>query len=110
MAENIKLLVYPAKDLNAGRAFFTTFLGVGPYIDGGYYVGYKVNELEIGLDPNGQEIIAYRDVQDIKESLQTLLDSGASIYQDVKEVGGGLFIAQVKDTNGIVLGLRQQSG
>jgi predicted enzyme related to lactoylglutathione lyase len=109
MAENIKILVYPAKDLNAGKAFFNTFLGVEPYVDGAYYVGYKVNDLEIGLDPNGKAIIAYIDVQDIKESLQTLLDSGASIYQDVKEVGGGLLIAQVKDTNGNVLGLRQQT-
>jgi predicted enzyme related to lactoylglutathione lyase len=108
MAENIKLLVYPAKDLNAGKAFFNKFLGVEPYVDGGYYVGYKLKELEIGLDPNGQAIIAYVDVQDIRESLQTLLDSGASTYQDVKDVGGGLLIAQVKDTNGNVLGLRQQ--
>lgn len=109
MAENIKLLVYPAKDLNAGKAFFKTFLGVEPYVDSGYYVGYKVNELEIGLDPNGQAIIAYIDVLDIKASLQTLLDSGASIYQDIKEVGGGLLIAQIQDTNGNVVGLRQQS-
>ena len=109
MAENIKIIVYPAKDLNAGKAFFNTFLGVEPYVDSAYYVGYKANELEIGLDPNGQAIIAYIDVQDIKKSLQTLLDSGASIYQDVKEVGGGLLIAQVKDTNGNVLGLRQRT-
>lgn len=109
MAEKIKLLVYPAKDLNASKAFFNTFLGVEPYVDGGYYVGYKVNELEIGLDPNGQEIIAYIDVQDIRESLQALLDAGASTYKDVKDVGGGLLIAQVKDVNGNVLGLRQQS-
>jgi hypothetical protein len=86
MAENIRLLVYPAKDLKAGKAVFNTFLGVEPYVDGDYYVGYKVNELEIGLDPNG----------------------GASTYQDVKDVGGGMVIAQVKDTNGNVLGLRQQ--
>ena len=107
MAENIKIIVYPAKDLNAGKKFFNTFLGVEPYVDSAYYVGYKANELEIGLDPNGKAVIAYIDVQDIKKSLQTLLDSGASIYKDVKEVGGGLLIAQVKDTNGNVLGLRQ---
>ena len=107
MAENIKLLVYPAKDLKAGKAFFNAFLRVEPYVDGGYYVGYKVNDLEIGLDPNGKEIIAYIDVQDVKKSMQTLLDSGASIYQDIHDVGGGLLIAKVKDTNGNVLGLRQ---
>src|SRR6266403_5608538 len=109
MAENIKLLVYPAKDLNASKAFFNTFLDAQPYVDGDYYVGYKVGELEVGLDPNGQAVIAYIDVQDIKESLQTLLDSGSSIVQDVKDVGGGLLIAQVKDANGNVLGLRQET-
>ncbi len=108
MAQNIKLLVYPVKDLSASKAFFNTFLGVEPYVDGGYYVGYRVNDvLEVGLDPNGQAIIGYIDVQDIKASLQTLLDSGASMHQDVKDVGGGLLIAQIKDANGNVLGLRQ---
>ncbi|HUD11588.1 MAG TPA: glyoxalase [Candidatus Saccharimonadia bacterium] len=108
MAENIKLLVYPAKDLNAGKAFFNTFLGTQPYVDGAYYVGYKADELEVGLDPNGEAIIAYIEVQDIKASLQTLMEAGASTHQDVKDVGGGMLIAQVKDTNGNVLGLRQQ--
>lgn len=107
MAENIKLLVYPTKDLKAGKAFFSTFLGTQPYADGDYYVGFKADNMEIGLDPNGQAIIAYKEVQDIKSSLQTLLGAGASTYQDVKDVGGGMLIAQVKDTNGNILGLRQ---
>lgn len=110
MAENIKLLVYPAKNVNASKALFNTFLGVEPYVDSEYYVGYKIDNLEIGLDPHGQAIIAYTDVPDIKASLQALVDSGASIYQEAKEVGGGLLIAQVKDANGNVVGLRQETG
>ena len=43
--------MYPAKVLDAGKAFFSKILGVEPYIEGEYYVGYKVNGLEIGLDP-----------------------------------------------------------
>jgi predicted enzyme related to lactoylglutathione lyase len=108
MAENIKILVYPTKDLEASKAFFTTFLGAQPYADAEYYVGYRVGELEIGLDPHGQAVVAYIEVADIKKSLQSLLDAGATTSQDVKDVGGGLLIAQVKDTNGNVLGLRQQ--
>ena len=107
MAENITLLVYPTKDLNAGKAFFNTFLGTEPYVSSDYYVGYKVGDLEVGLDPNGQAVIAYIDVDDIKASLQTFLDAGASTFKDVTDVGGGLLVAQVKDTNGNVLGLRQ---
>lgn len=108
MAENIKILVYPAKDLNAGKALLKAFLGVEPYADTEYYVGYKADNMEVGLDPNGQEVIAYTEVEDIKTSLQTLLDAGATTQQDPKDVGGGLLIAQVKDANGNVLGLRQQ--
>jgi predicted enzyme related to lactoylglutathione lyase len=81
-------------------------LGVEPYVDSTYYVGYKLGNLEVGLDPNGKAVICYIDVIDIKSSLQTLVDAGAVIQQDIKEVGGGLLIAQVKDANGNVLGLR----
>ncbi len=108
MAESIKILVYPAKDLNASKTFFNTFLGTEPYADAPYYVGYKTDGLEVGLDPNGEAVIAYIEVEDIKASLQTYLSAGASLHQDVKDVGGGLLIAQVKDANGNVLGLRQQ--
>lgn len=108
MAENIKILVYPAKDLNASKALLETFLGVEPYADAEYYVGFKADNMEVGLDPNGQEVIAYIEVEDIKASLQSLLDAGATTHQDPKDVGGGLLIAQVKDANGNVLGLRQQ--
>ena len=53
--------------------------------------------------------IAYADVEDIKSSLQAMIEVGAMIVQDVKDVGGGLLIAQVKDADGNVVGLRQQS-
>ncbi len=107
MAENIKLIVYPAKDLSASKTLFTAFLGTEPYADGEYYVGYKAGDVEVGLDPNGQAVIAYVDVGDVKQSLQTLVEAGATTHQDVKDVGGGLLIAQVKDANGNVVGLRQ---
>lgn len=98
-----------AKDLKSGKAFFNAFLGLEPYVDGEYFVGYKFEEMEIGLDPNGKAIIAYIDVPDIKKSIQALLDAGASVFQGVREVGGGLLIAQVKDKIGNVLGLGQQT-
>jgi predicted enzyme related to lactoylglutathione lyase len=109
MAQDIKLIVYPVKDVASAKALYGKFLGVEPYADGPYYVGYKLNDLEVGLDPNGQAVIAYVDVADIKGYLQTLLDTGATMQQDVKDMGGGLLIAQVKDANGNILGLRQSA-
>ncbi|MCU1489278.1 MAG: hypothetical protein JWM85_683 [Acidimicrobiaceae bacterium] len=109
MAQDIKLIVYPAKDLESAKAVFSSFLGAEPYADAPYYVGYKTASQEVGLDPNGQAIVSYIDVTDVKNSLQALLDAGAVIQQEIKEVAPGMVIAQVKDLNNNVLGLRGPS-
>lgn len=109
MARDVKLLVYPVKDVEKAKLFYAKFLDVEPYADSAYYVGYRVGEHEIGLDPNSEVgPIAYTDVVDIKGSLQAMTEVGAEIVQDAKDVGGGLLIAQVRDADGNVVGLRQQ--
>ncbi len=109
MARDIRLVVYPVKDVAKAKAFYGTFLDVEPYADGAYYVGYRVGEQEVGLDPNSNVgPIAYTEVEDIESSLQALSEVGAEIVQDVKDVGRGMLIAQVKDADGNVVGLRQQ--
>jgi predicted enzyme related to lactoylglutathione lyase len=110
LAQNIKLIVYPVKDIEKAKAFYGKFLDAEPYVASPYYVGYRVGNLEVGLDPNSKVgPIAYTDVKDIKSSLQAMVMVGAEVVQDVKDVGGGLLIAQVKDVDGNVVGLRQQS-
>ena len=109
MANNIQIIVFPAKDLDKAKNFYNTFLGTEPYVDGPYYVGYKVGDQEVGLDPNSTVgPIIYTDVQDIKRSLQDMTEVGAEIVQEPKDVGAGLLIAQVKDAVGNVVGFRQQ--
>jgi predicted enzyme related to lactoylglutathione lyase len=110
MVSNIKILVYPVGDVEKAKAFFGKFLETEPYVASFYYVGYRVGDMEVGLDPNSKTgPIAYTDVEDIKSSLQAMTQAGAVIVQDVKEVGGGLLIAQVKDADGNVIGFRQES-
>jgi len=87
-------------------------LGVEPYVDSAYYVGFRVGDQEIGLDPNGHNKgmtgpIGYCQVDDIQKSLQVLLDAGAQTQQEVTNVGGGLLIAWVKDADNNLIGLRQ---
>jgi predicted enzyme related to lactoylglutathione lyase len=66
-------------------------------------IGYRVGDQEVGLDPNSNVgPIAYTDVEDIKSTLQAMTDVGAEIVQDVKGVGGGMLIVQVKDADGNV--------
>lgn len=110
MAQSISIIVYPVKDTDQAKSFFNAFLGAKPYVDSPYYIGYKVGDMEVGLDPHSLVgPIAYTEVADIKVSLQEMTNAGAEIVQDVKDVANGLLIAQVKDANGNVVGLRQQS-
>jgi predicted enzyme related to lactoylglutathione lyase len=109
MAHNITVLVYPVQDADKAKAFFGKFLGVEPYVDSPYYIGYKVGDLEIGLDPNANiGPIAYTDVTDINASIKELTDAGAEVIQEPQDVAAGLLIAKVKDASGNVVGFRQQ--
>lgn len=51
--------------------------------------------------------VGYRDVDDIKSSLQSLLDAGAEMQQEPQDVGGGMLVASVHDADGNLIGLRQ---
>ena len=108
----ISLFVIPVKDLARAKRLYSTLLDAEPYFNGPYYVGFRVRDQEIGLDPNGHNKgmtgpVAYWPVSDIKRSLQLLLDAGAQAQQEIKDVGGGKLIASVKDADGNVIGLIQ---
>jgi predicted enzyme related to lactoylglutathione lyase len=49
----------------------------------------------------------YYHVDDIKKSLKSLVDAGAKITQEIKDIGGGGLITSVKDENGNIIGLIQ---
>ncbi len=110
MNQGIRTVVYPASDIARAKALFRELLGIEPYADAPYYVGFKVGDQDIGLDPNGHKegMTAYYHVNDIKKSLQSLLDAGAREVQGVKDIGGGGLIASVKDADGNIIGLIQK--
>lgn len=112
MAEGLKTIIYPVKDLARAKALFGTLLGVQPYMDQPYYVGFSAAGQDVGLDPRGHANgmtgpVAYWHVADIRQSLQSLQDAGAQSQQDVRDVGGGNLIATVTDADGNVIGLFQ---
>lgn len=112
MTQGIRTIIYPVNDISQARALYSTLLGVEPYMDQPYYVGFTVGDLDVGLDPNAHKMgvtvpIGYYHVSDIQASLQSLLDAGAHLQQGVKDVGGGKQIASVKDADGNIIGLMQ---
>jgi len=109
MNKGIKIIIYPVKDITRATILFRKFLEVEPYANQPYYVGFKVNDQDIGLVPNNPEegMTAFYHVDDIKNSLQILIDGGAEIIQEIKNVGGGRLIASVKDKDSNIIGLVQ---
>jgi predicted enzyme related to lactoylglutathione lyase len=51
--------------------------------------------------------VGYWPVNNIKKSLQSLLDAGAQMQEEIKDVGGGKLIASVKDADSNIIGLIQ---
>ena len=109
MNKGIKTVLYPVKDITQATALFRKFLGVDPYAEQPYYVGFKIGDQDIGLVPGNPEgaLAAYYHVDDIKNSLQILTESGATVIQDIKNVGGERLVATVKDKDDNIIGLIQ---
>jgi predicted enzyme related to lactoylglutathione lyase len=109
MNQGIKTIIYPVQNMARAKSLFRELLGVEPYADTPYYVGFRIGDQEIGLDPHGHRdgMTAYYHVDDIGKSLQLFLDSGAEVLQEVKDVGGGRLIASVRDAEGNIIGFLQ---
>lgn len=109
MTEGVQVVIYPVNDVAAAKARFGALLGVEPYADTPYYVGFKAAGQDIGLDPNGHRsgAVAYVAVSDIKARFQALLDAGCEVNEEVNDVGGGRQVASVKDPDGNLVGLLQ---
>lgn len=113
MSDRVKI-VYPVRDLAKAKPLYRALLGVEPVMDEPYYVGFDLDGQHVGLDPHGHDkgmtgAVCYWRVDDIKSSLQALLDGDAKSVQEITDVGGGAMIAAVKDADGNVVGLIQSA-
>ena len=112
MASGMQTIIYPVKDLTRAKILYGKLLGVAPIMDEAYYVGYRVGDQDVGLDPHGHsqgltQPVGYWHVDDIQESYKQLLDDGAEALQPIKDVGGGKLVGTVKDADGNIIGLIQ---
>jgi predicted enzyme related to lactoylglutathione lyase len=104
--------LYHAPNLAKAKAWYSDMLGVAPYFDQPFYVGFNVGGYELGLDPDPSTtpggsggVVVYWGVSDIRTTLDRLVSLGASVRSDVQEVGGEIKVATVFDPFGNIFGI-----
>jgi predicted enzyme related to lactoylglutathione lyase len=112
MLQGLRTAIYPAPDLARAKAWYTEALGIAPYFDQPFYVGFAVGGFELGLvpdqplsSPTPGGVVAMWGVTDVAAESMRLHALGATIHEEPKEVGGGIVVASVLDPFGNILGL-----
>ncbi|MBL8821155.1 MAG: VOC family protein [Planctomycetia bacterium] len=105
----LRTALYPAPDLERGKAWYSKVLGVKPYFDQPFYVGFSVAGYELGLVPDAEPGItgtqAYWGVADAEKELERLMSLGALLHESLKDVGEGIKVASVLDPFGNVFSI-----
>jgi predicted enzyme related to lactoylglutathione lyase len=109
MIQGLRTVIYPAPDLARAKAWYSQVVGHDPYFDEPFYVGFSVGGFELGLIPDGvpsaHGALAYWGVLDIEAEMLRLTQLGGAVHEPVKDVGGGIKVAAVKDPFGNVFGV-----
>ena len=94
----LRTLIYPTVDLDEAKKWWKNFLGIGPYFDEPFYVGFNVGGYEIGLNPGAAMKygpVTYIGVQSMVEAIERAQTSGASVISPSEDVGDGIEIAHL---------------
>jgi predicted enzyme related to lactoylglutathione lyase len=109
MILGLRTAIYPTPDLAAAKAWYSKVLGIAPYFDEPFYVGFTVGGFELGLIPDGTPGSAGPQplwgVDNAVTVFEKLLELGASPLEPVTEVGEGIKVAAVTDPFGNRFGI-----
>lgn len=111
MIQGLRTVVYHVDDLDAAKAWYVNVLGIEPYFDQPFYVGFNVGGYELGLDPDmtgvtrGNGEVAYWGVADAAAEYKRLIDSGVKSDTAPRNVGEGIIVASVADPFGNIFGI-----
>lgn len=104
MILGLRTAIYPVTDLARGKAWYADVLGVAPYFDQPFYVGFAVGGFELGLVPDGTPgaagVTAYWGVPDMAAAFARLQAAGATVREAPHDVGEGIKVASVADPFG----------
>lgn len=100
-------MIYPVPDLAAATAWWSEFLGMAPYFNEPFYVGFNPGGYELGLLPDGDEAagaLTYWGVDDVTRAVESALAAGAIEHSPVGDVGEGIITATVQTPQGSIVG------
>lgn len=113
MIKGLRTAVYKVADLEAAKTWYSKILGIEPYFDEPFYVGYNVGGYELGLDPDqtgvtvGNSVGVYWGVDDVSSAIEKWRSEGVVINDEPADVGGGIIVASALDPFGNVFGIIQ---
>lgn len=111
MILGLRTAIYPVSDLATAKDWYSKVLGMKPYFDQPFFVGFQVGGFELGLLPQGQSSTAGPQplwgVANIETAFQRLLELGAESLEPITDVGEGIKVAAVEDPFGNRLGIIQ---
>lgn len=112
MLLGLRTVVFKVTDLEKAKSWYSKVLGIEPYFDQPFYVGYQIGGFELGLDPSSENrkpglggSTAYWGVENLAASLASLAEQGVNILIPLQEVGEGIKVACVTDPFGNEIGL-----
>ena len=112
MIKGIRTVAYKVDDITKAKEWYQRVLGVAPYFDQPFYVGFNIGGYELGLYPDASSTpggnggaVAYWGVADAAAALQRLISLGAKERSAVQEVGEGIRVATVFDPFGNIFGI-----
>ncbi len=103
MFQGVRTVIYHVDDLQKAKQWYSDMLGVKPYFDEPFYVGFNVGGYELGLDPDmegvskGTNVAAYWGVKDARAAYRRALELGATKHTEPREVGDRIITAVVVD-------------
>jgi predicted enzyme related to lactoylglutathione lyase len=114
MFQGLRTAIYKVSDIAQAKEWYSRALGIEPYYDQPYYVGFSVGGFELGLDPDVSSTppgpggaVAYWGVADIESAVRHLLAIGAASQGSIADVGDGIRVAVLGDPFGNFFGVIQ---
>lgn len=104
----LRTVIYPSIDLEADKQWWSSVLGIEPYFDQPFYVGFEVAGYELALLPDAASAdgaLTYWGVDDVQQSVASMLEAGSTIHTPATEVGDQIVTATVRTPSGSIVGL-----